>query len=257
MKPFTKTLLVDADIVAFQAAARNETWTDFGRDVGELWVAHADMDSMIRRWLKMFKADTAVMALSCREHNFRKDVLPTYKDNRKGSEDRRPDLLTDCKAYLAEAYESVLWYGLEGDDVLGILHTHPSRAYGETIVISEDKDLRTVEGLLYAPHRDEVGLIDITKLEADQFLCWQTLVGDSTDGYGGCKGIGKASPYALEVLEADADELWDIVVEGYASKGFTEEDAIVQIRCAKILTAEHYDTETKEIHLWTPADLLT
>ena len=250
------TLLIDADIICFQAAARNETRTDFGVVVGDKGEAFADMDDMVAKWQKQFDADRSVMALSCREDNFRFTVLPTYKQNRVGTVDRRPKLLADCKAYLAEAYESVLWKGLEGDDVLGILHTHPDQRCGDTIVISEDKDLRTVSGRLYAPHRPEVGLMDVTPLQASQFLMWQTIVGDSTDGYGGCRGLGKKSTWAAEVLEADADELWDIVCHAYISRGFTEDDALAQARCAKILTFEHYNQYTGDVRLWEPTDLL-
>ena len=48
-----RTALIDADIVAFQAAARHETWTDFGRTVGELSEAQADVDDMIDKMEKL------------------------------------------------------------------------------------------------------------------------------------------------------------------------------------------------------------
>ena len=256
MNKSIKTLLVDADIVAFRCSARYETKTAFGKALGSLPDAKDDADLMISFWESELGASRSVMALSCRESNFRDGVLPTYKDNRDTGADARPAYLPDLKAYLSEKYETHLWYGLEGDDVLGILHTHPDRPYGDTIIISEDKDLRTVPGRLYAPHRPEVGLIDITPLEANQFLCWQTICGDSTDGYGGAKGVGKQSDYAQEVLQADADELWDIVLDAYASKGFSEEDALVQARCAKILTSQHYNQIKEEVVLWTPEDLM-
>lgn len=256
MNKSIKTLLVDADIVAFRCSARYETKTAFGKALGSLPDAKDDADLMISFWESELGASRSVMALSCRESNFRDGVLPTYKDNRDTGADARPAYLPDLKAYLSEKYETHLWYGLEGDDVLGILHTHPDRPYGDTIIISEDKDLRTVPGRLYAPHRPEVGLIDITPLEANQFLCWQTICGDSTDGYGGAKGVGKQSDYAQEVLQADADELWDIVLDAYASKGLTEEDALVQARCAKILTSQHYNQIKEEVVLWTPEDLM-
>lgn len=247
-------LLIDADIVAFQAAARNETWTDFGREVGSLGAANRDVDEIVDGWKAKFGAESVVMALSTRAENFRSTVLPTYKMNRVDKVDRRPAMLKDVKQYISDNYHSELWDQLEGDDVLGILQTDPDLK--DTLVISEDKDMRTFPGNLYAPHRPEVGVIDVTQLEADQFLMWQTVVGDPTDGYGGVKGVGKNSVYAEEILQADADELWDIVLCAYASKGLTEEDALVQARCAKILTSSHYCRTTGEIKLWTPEDLL-
>jgi len=248
-----RTALIDADIVAFQAAARHETWTDFGRTVGELSEAQADVDEMIDKLMAMTRSTSCILALTCKHKNFRKDILPTYKENRAGTVDRRPDMLQPMKDYMALNYHTDIRLGLEGDDVLGILQGSLNYA---TIIISEDKDLRTIEGALYAPHRPEVGEIQITKLQADQFLCWQTIVGDSTDGYKGAIGVGPKSLYAQEVLVADADELWDIVLEAYGSVGDDEDSALVQARCARILTADHYNERTGEVILWTPEDML-
>jgi len=247
-----RTALIDADIVAFQAAARHETWTDFGRTVGELSEAQADVDDMIDKLCAMTGSTRSILALTCKEKNFRKDILPTYKSNRADKADRRPVMLQAMKDYMVLNYNTDIRLGLEGDDVLGILQGGSS----DTIIISEDKDMRTVAGSLYAPHRPEVGEIEITKLQADQFLCWQAIVGDSTDGYKGAVGVGPQSLYAQEVLVADADELWDIVLEAYGSIGEGETEALVQARCARILTADHYNGRTGEVILWTPEDML-
>ena len=45
---------------------------------------------------------------------------------------------------------------------------------------------------------------------------------------------------------------WQSVVELFESKGFTEEDALLQARVARILRYEDYDFEKKEVILWTP-----
>jgi len=247
-----RTALIDADIVAFQAAARHETWTDFGRTVGDEMEAREDIDSMLKGLCKLTKSDEMILALSCPVSNFRMDVLPTYKSNRVDKVDRRPVMLKAMKQYMINTYNTDVRVGLEGDDVMGILQG----TMDNTIIISEDKDMRTIAGKLFAPHRQEVGEIDITKLQADQFLCWQTIVGDSTDGYKGAIGVGPKSLYALEVLVADADELWDIVLEAYGSVGDGETEALVQARCARILTADHFDSYTGLPILWKPEDML-
>lgn len=51
--------------------------------------------------------------------------------------------------------------------------------------------------------------------------------------------------------EKDLNEMWKLVVETYKSKGFTEEDALRNARMARILRAEDYDFNNKEIKLWT------
>ena len=50
MNKSIKTLLVDADIVAFRCAARYETKTAFGRALGSLPDAKDDADLMISFW---------------------------------------------------------------------------------------------------------------------------------------------------------------------------------------------------------------
>ena len=250
------TLLIDADIICYKAAARNEVHTPFGKQIGKLEDCIKDAEEMITGYKKRLKAKDCVMVLSCRQSNFRESVLPTYKNNRSSDPDKRPFYLSAVKKHIQEEYDALIWYALEGDDVLGILHTHPDQPHGDTIVVSEDKDLRTVPGRLYAPHREELGIIDITPLEANQFLCWQTICGDSTDGYKGAFGVGAKSIYAEEVIAADADELWDIVLEAYASVDMTEADAIQQAQCAKILTSDNYNDSKGEVILWTPDQLM-
>ena len=207
-------------------------------------------DEFIETLIDDLKADDAIVCLSCREHNWRNDVLPSYKTGRDHS--KRPEYLEDLKAYMAEEYQSYLRYSLEADDVMGILATHPKLVPGEKIIVSEDKDMRTIPGLLYAPHRPELGVINVTPLQARQFLCWQAICGDTTDGYKGAPRIGPKSVFAEEVLEADMDELWDIVLEAYGSVGLTETEALQQVRCAHILTSTWFELKTKKVKLFEP-----
>ncbi len=243
------TLLVDTDIIAYRLAAVSEEKTAFGKAVGELADACVHADAIVADLVETLKATNVIMCLSDKE-NFRYDVLPTYKSNRKGTE--RPELLQDIKDYLAEEYNSRGYSKLEADDVMGILATHDHAVDGRTIIVSEDKDMRTIPCELYAPHRPELGVITISELDADRFLMWQTICGDATDGYKGAKGVGKASEWARDIIFADRCDLWDDVLCAYASKGLTEDDALQQARVARILRAEDFNIRTEEITLWTP-----
>lgn len=247
------TLLIDTDIIAYRLAAVNETEAAFGKSVNDLSEACTQADAIVGELVEKLKADNVIMCLSDKE-NFRYDVLPTYKSNRKDVV--RPELLQQIKDYLADEYPSKGYPRLEADDVMGILATHEHAVNDNTIIVSEDKDMRTIPCSLYAPHRDELGVIEVSTLDADRFLMWQTLCGDATDGYGGAKGVGKASEYAKDIIGLDADELWDEVLMAYASVGLTEEDALQQARVARILRAEDFNIETKEIDLWTPMKLI-
>lgn len=244
------TLLIDTDIVAYRGACINEDKTAFGKYVWDFEDACRKCDEVIADWTEKLKADRVIMCLSDEDHNWRKDVLPTYKENRKATE--RPEQLYMLKEYLAAEYESKGYPTLEADDVMGILSTHPHAIPGKKIIVSEDKDMRTIPGYLFAPHRPELKVINVTELQADQFHMWQTICGDATDGYKGAMGVGKSSIYALAVIEEDREELWDTVLQAYGSVKLTETDAIQQARVARILRHQDYNIQTKELTLWEP-----
>ena len=82
------------------------------------------------------------------------------------------------KEWVGKHYNTIQKPRLEGDDCLGLLATCPGN---ECIVVSSDKDLKTIPGKLYRPEDDE--LLEISLEEADRFFLTQTLTGDVTDGY--------------------------------------------------------------------------
>lgn len=254
----TRTLLIDSDILAYRAAAANQRNYDWNGD-GEISVA-ADLDAAKRyaeeeivRLADRLKADEVTICLSDDFSSFRKNLIdPTYKALRATTE--RPIYLYDMKAWLGSEYDTVLWPHLEADDVMGIIATDPTRT-DERIIVSADKDLMTIPGKLYRPQwqpaKGGPRILDITPLEAIRFHFWQTLVGDTTDGYPGLHGVGKKSEWAQAVLEAESEEeAWDLVLQAYWTKGKTEEDAIVQARLARILQYPDYDGHS--VSLWVP-----
>ena len=268
----SRVILLDADIVAYKVSVVNQDDFDWG-DTGKSRVldhnqARKQTDELVATYCERLDASKAIICLSDPDRNFRKELEPTYKSNRKDVE--KPELLAWVKDYLAEEYTSYIRPRLEADDVMGILATAGDRfVAGEKIMVSEDKDMRTVPGLIYNPDRDELGIIHNTEEEANRFHMWQTIVGDPTDGYTGCPGIGMGDKklyeeetygfggrtfgFPHEVLECDPADLWDVVVEAYASKGLTEDDALLQARLAHILWASSYNFKKKKVKLWQPS----
>jgi DNA polymerase-1 len=126
----------------------------------------------------------------------------------------------------------------------------------EPVVISIDKDLLQIPGWNYNPGvRGKGGrLTEITAKEADRYHLYQTLVGDDTDGYVGCPGVGtkKATKLLDDCAHLSAATQWEWVVEAYRKRGLDEEAALVQARVARILRAEDWDPIKKEHRLWTP-----
>lgn len=252
-----RVLLGDADIFAFRLASRNQESYDFGD--GEDCI-HYDMeelkdeaDEYIADLVEELEADKMIICLSDDYENWRKAVHPEYKENRQGS--KRPELLYPLKEYLFENYESYRKPLLEADDVMGILATHPTLIKGEKIIVSEDKDMMTIPGLLYKPHRPQEGIIEIDPISADSFWMFQTLMGDVTDNYKGAKGIGEKK--AGKILEGlcTIEEMWAAVVETFISVKMTEEDALMNARVARICRREDYNFKKQEVKLWQPPKL--
>ncbi|MGY6517456.1 MAG: hypothetical protein ACXIUZ_01960 [Lysobacteraceae bacterium] len=245
-------LLIDADIVAFAAASIGQNDHDFG-DMVCTALSPEDMEQKIEEtigeYCETLKSNNVLICLSDPRVNWRKAVDPTYKENRANA--KRPELLTAAKELIARDWPSAWYPTLEADDVMGIIATREAR--GETIIVSADKDMRTIPALVYSPNRPEVGVLDITELEAGLFHLWQTVCGDATDGYPGCPGVGPASVYAEEIISADSlDEAWDIVLDAYATKGLDEFAAIHQARLARILRNGEFNPKTHEVTLWNP-----
>lgn len=246
------TLLLDSDIFAYKAASRNQVVSAFGTYTYED-EARAEVDAVVAELMERFGATDVIMCLTD-EANFRYAILPTYKHNRDRT--KRPELLKPMKEYLATEYRSYIRPGLEADDIMGILATHPTLVPGDKIIVSDDKDMRTVPAKVFHPRLDKQGVMHISKRDAHAFHMWQTICGDPTDGYSGVKGLGKSSTFAEDIIGLEPEEMWDEVLTAYAMKGLKEDDALVQARVAKILTADLYDFKKKEPILWTPIHLL-
>lgn len=263
----TRTLLlVDADIVAYQFAAKAHRETPFGVASDSLDDVTPKVAEYLAGWQDTLGAAAVVICLSCpSEQGWRKQVLPSYKANRAAVE--RPPLLDFVKDWLEASYPSFRRPTLEADDVMGILSTirglpvtfvekHPELA-GEwrKVIFSEDKDMKTIPGWLFNPAKDQFPR-QIDAAEADYWHLYQALVGDPTDGYKGCPGIGPVkAERALRWAENDQPlgrTMWQAVVELYESKGLTEADALVQARVARICRASDYNFLKKEVVLWTP-----
>lgn len=246
------TLLLDSDIIAYQHAATAQKGIDWDADgdktlvVDDLEVVLHYVDDTINATMDRLNGDNFIVCLSCNsEDNWRKQVLPSYKENRAGV--AKPLHLSAIKEAMRSRYECYERPTLEADDIMGILSTHPRLIKGKKIIVSEDKDMKTIPGWLYNPRKGEKPKC-IQQFEADYWHLYQTLIGDTTDGYKGCPGIGpkKAEKALLE------SQSWKTVVGLYEAKGLTEEDALVQARVARICRAEDYDFKNKEVILWTP-----
>lgn len=236
-------ILIDGDILIYEACFGVEQPIHWGND---MWTLHADareakqrLDVHIVELVETLNAGKYTVCLSDSE-NFRKDLEPSYKANRNG---RKPIIYREVKDYVIEAWKAQVWGRLEADDVIGIKAT----SMKDTVIVSIDKDFKTVPGRIYNPSKADLGIYEVSPSEADRWHLIQTLTGDRVDGYSGCPGIGPKK------AEAIADGGWPAVVDAYQKAGLSEEFAVTQARLARILRKGDYIRKTRRVKLWTPA----
>lgn len=240
-----KLLLIDGDILLYKAMTTAEKEVQWDEDVWVMWCDLGTaketfvvqlceiMDSNPLKGYEPFLCFTDAA-------NFRKEVYPAYKSNRKAQ--RKPMAFREFKQWVLDSSDNLLKPALEADDCLGILATKPN---SDTIIWSIDKDLMQIPG----KHLVDGKIVEVSQEEGDTKFYTQTLMGDPVDGYPGCPGIGPKT--AEKVLQVAANP-WEGIVEAYAAKGLTAEDALVQARCARILRWEDWDSKKQEVKLWVP-----
>lgn len=244
-----QTVLIDADITAYQVCSSVELEWDWGDDIWSLVTDFKEVkrsfEEAIDKIVETTEADDVILCYTSPD-NFRQDILPSYKGNRKAT--RKPMNLADLREWTKEKYEVATLPRLEGDDCLGILAGLKPNSF----VYSADKDMKTLPVRLWS--QDDRLAYKNSEVIADWYWMSQTLSGDATDGYKGCPGIGpkRAADILGEPGRHDLPELWEQVVKAYEKAKLTEDDALVQARCARILRHTDYNLDTGEITLWTP-----
>ena len=240
------TALIDADVLAYQAAAACEKATDWGDG---LWTLHSfesevedAFTAKLRAVLDAVEATNHILAFTA-SNNWRLKVLPTYKGNR--ADKRKPLLLPYIRTWAMDHHKSIVIDTLEGDDVLGILATRGD--YPSSVICSIDKDFKTIPGAFFDFGRDKT--YEITQADADWWHLYHTLVGDTTDGYKGCPGVGDVGARKILALEGDP---WENVVGAFTKAGLNEACALQQARVARICRSSDYDYLNNSVILWSP-----
>ena len=239
-------LLIDSDFLAYKAAQACEEGIDFGNDVIIAQSNFSNVLKIFEREIKKVKTammdDEIILYFSSTE-NFRKKIYPDYKGHRNR---RKPlgyrRLVNHCR----DNYNFVCRKGLEADDSIGIDATNPKYASLDNIVVSPDKDMKQIPGVLWNLTDD---VEEITKEDGDTWHLIQSLAGDPTDGYAGCPGIGVKR--ASDLLNKH-DSKWEAICQAFRERGLSDDDALLNARLAKILQHENYDYDREEPILWTP-----
>lgn len=170
--------LIDGDILVYRVGFASQ-------DV-EFHYAAARMRKMIDEICTANDTrDYTVFLTSDDKSNFRFELFPEYKANRKAP---KPLWYGDLRAYLVSDHKAVVVHGREADDALA--DEQMSQQPGSTVICTIDKDLDQVPGL----HYDFVKGVhyDVDQARAIRFFYFQLLTGDRTDNIPGLPGIGPA-----------------------------------------------------------------
>ena len=257
-KQVIKYGIIDIEIDIYKECFNAEQVTDWGDDVVTVGcdIQHVvnNISDKVKDYVSFLELEMYTLALSD-SRNFRKTVDPSYKGNRKNS--RKPVGLRAVKEKLMETHPCRAYPNVEADDVIGIsmsdpqVKSHPKYPHLEfqNIGISTDKDMMTIPGNLWRCNWEDPTILEVSEFDANRNWMFQTLTGDTTDGYSGVKGVGKVGAEKLLAKCETFNEMWDAVVKAFGG----DVDAAVQsARLARILRYGDYDHKTKEVILWEP-----
>ena len=196
--------LIDGDIVAYRCSASC-------KEADPLEISCIRSDKLIREILQEVEADKYKIFLSGGS-NFRFDIYPEYKANRKDKP--RPIHLQSTREFMVNEWNAELCDGIEADDALGINQDYINEIPWEglsSIVCSIDKDLLQVPGL----HWNFVNkkLTKVSQLEGLRNFYKQLLFGDRADNIPGFDGkmrtkvpkFLESNYYLLDSLENEWD----------------------------------------------------
>ena len=235
-------LLIDADFIVYKACAAAESEVDFGDDVILVTSNFDDAYGATKRELtkisNKFGEFSDIILFFSDSKNFRKQIEKSYKGHRNR---KKPCGYKRVINALKKEYKVIIKPTLEADDAMGIYSTK----FPGNCIVSPDKDMKQIPGKLY--NFDEV--FTVSKEDGAKWHLIQSLAGDQTDGYSGVPGIGIKR--ATSLFEEHGYS-WKTVLKAFDDKNLTEEEALINARLARILTADDYDFQKKEPILWSP-----
>jgi 5'-3' exonuclease len=227
--PKVTIALVDADVLVYRIGFTTE-----------------EVDSNIAIWrLKTTLEDivdaTEADAYRCfltseDKSNYRFDIDPLYKSNRKAEKPRHYHAL---RSHLITQHQAEVVFGMEADDRLGIEQQE------DTILCSIDKDMKQIPGKHYNFVKKE--FFEVTPVEALQFFYKQILMGDTADFIEGIRGIGPKKADKIIAPFLTEQEMFDAVMAVY--KKHYPEDAFTRVvKAGQLLKIK----QSKEEELWRP-----
>lgn len=192
-------LLIDLDICLYKGL-----WATSGLG---FFAGLRAVDNIVTNIIERFDCDYKLFMSG--SGNFRKEISPEYKANRKP--ESKPPYLYDTKQWFKKYWNAVESNGCEADDLIAIEHDSCS------IVISSDKDFFQLGGKIYNPWKDE--MYEITNPE--YWFYYQLIVGDSADNVKTLYGYGPKK--AEKILANKTPEEMKIAVQNLYRENYNDE----------------------------------
>lgn len=189
--------LIDGDILTYRIG--------FTTQEEETWVADARINELLDNIMAATGADKyRIFLTSTDKSNFRYNIYPEYKANRKAD---KPKHYQHIREYLEYELDAEVIYGEEADDALGYSQTEGS------VICSIDKDLLMIPGRHYNFVKQELYMISPEEGRLNFYS--QLLNGDIVDNIPGCPGIGPKKIEKLLHVDMSEQEMASVVYDLY------------------------------------------
>jgi 5'-3' exonuclease len=218
--------LFDADFLVYQTGfAVKAAWEGEGEPPFDFAATY--LDNHISNVCALVEATHPPIMFLTGKTNFRNDIAKRQPYKQRAGD--KPFHYYNLRAYIKGKYDYVLQEGIEADDSLSIEQC--SRP-GDTIIISNDKDLRQCPGWVYSYELgnspafgpelvDELGWIKLADNRkkiigvGGMFFYSQCLTGDVVDSIPGCPKCGPVKAFDILQATTTLDEAYKAVLEAY------------------------------------------
>jgi len=246
------TALIDADSFLYKVGFSLEEEMEDGTHYVDLDNAKDALDALVESIMFETDCDDYELWLTG-SNNFRYDIAKEgladgYKHHRKDV--RKPDKLDEMRNYLIKNHRAKVTPFCEADDVVV---TKKTESPDEYILCAIDKDvLYQTQGTHWNYGKQD--WVSVTKAESIWYAYYQTLVGDTTDGYKGAFRIGpvKAKKILGEPEDFSERTLWAKILLTYRKCKQTKEEALATMRLANMHQLKRNTQGKLRLNLWTP-----
>lgn len=221
-------LLIDADYLSYQIGGLSQ-YKDRPKDKDDCEMVCLDEEADVWVWVEPeglvdYKVRNAIEKLCLRfntrnirvylsgKGNFRETVAVTkpYKGNRTGL---RPYFYERVRQVLIDEYDAEVIDGREADDEVSIQQMTTDY---DTVVVTNDKDLRNTPGYLYRPDSKE--LFRVHPSYCEWHFLKQMVTGDTVDNIPGIPGKGIRFFEKLVESRGHIEDLRNAVYQTYYTK---------------------------------------